>query len=87
MAAAPVSAAPAMDPRPEHPAMLPLKLWLSIHTHIDPYEFADWIRANLSNLRHQFDQCDEPTDTDRRVENCQGIWLRQTFVSCRRTAA
>lgn len=68
------------------PEMLTLKLQLSIDTHIDPYEFADWIRANLNDLREQFDHCDEPTDTDRRVENCQGIWLRSQFKA-RKVAA
>jgi hypothetical protein len=32
--------------RPEAPELLSLKLQLSIDTRIDPYEFADWIRAN-----------------------------------------
>ena len=61
------------------PELLTLKLQLSVATHVDPYEFADWIRANIADLRERFECCDEPVDTDRRVENTQGIWLRVQF--------
>jgi len=54
---------------------------LFIETRVDALMLAEWIRANLSDLRDRFNHCDEPVDTDRRVENCQGIWLRQQFLS------
>jgi hypothetical protein len=69
-----------MNPyRTEAPELLSLKLRLSVATHVDPYEFAIWIRAHVDDLRDRFKHCDEPTDTDRRVENTQGIWLRQEY--------
>ena len=60
------------------PEMLALKLQLSIDTHIDPFEFANWMVSNLDWLRAHFVHSDEP-DTDKRVENCEAIWLRIQF--------
>ncbi len=58
---------------PEAPELLALKLRLSIATHVDPFQFADWIRANLGELRARFKCSGEPRPL-------MGMWLRREFV-------
>lgn len=62
-------------------------LQLSIATFVNPYDFAEWIRANLDWLRPHFAQSDEPKNSDPRVENVQAVWLRAQFVERRRVKA
>lgn len=68
-----------LTPEAMDAALVAYLVQFSVATHVDPIAFADWIRANLNDLRGRFEQCEEPTDTDRRVENTQGIWLRFQF--------
>lgn len=70
-----------LTPDTQDPAFSLFLSQLSRATCVDPYELADWIRANLNDLRRRFEQCGEPMDTDRRIENTQGIWLRAQFKS------
>jgi hypothetical protein len=77
---------PRLTPDTLDPTYRLFLLQLSSDTQVDICELADWIRANLNDLRERFNECDEPTDTDCRVENCQGIWLRVQFKARRVTA-